>query len=116
MNRAKQTLPYAYLLKPFNESQLQVTLDLAVLNFKRQEKNIPVSIENDKKLTELTCREKEVLIVLASGKTSKEIASSLNISQHTVDKHKKNIKKKLGLNTIGELVKFALSTNLEYSN
>ncbi len=116
LERAKKTLPYAYLLKPFNESQLVLTLDLAHLNFKRQEKKLVVKAENQNKLKDLTLREKEVLIVLATGKTSKEIADTLNISQHTVDKHKKNIKKKLGLNTIGELVKFAYSTNLKTLN
>lgn len=116
VERAKKTSPYAYLLKPFNESQLLLTLDLAQLNFKKHDNSIAFNEENDNKLRCLTKREKEVLIVIAAGKTSKEIAYTLNISQHTVDKHKKNIKKKLNLNTLGELVKFALSTRIEFAD
>ena len=114
LTRAKETVPYAYLLKPFNELQLKMTIDLADLNFKKKEEGFIALEENLNKLEDLTKREKEVLLVVATGKTSKEIGESLNISQHTVDQHKKNIKKKLKLRTIGELVNFTMTTNLDH--
>ncbi|MHA7943192.1 DNA-binding response regulator [Formosa sp. 3Alg 14/1] len=114
LNRAKETVPYAYLLKPFNELQLRMTIDLADLNFKKKEEGYVAIEENINKLEGLTKREKEILLVVATGKTSKEIGKCLNISQHTVDQHKKNIKKKLNLNTIGELVSFTMTTNLDH--
>lgn len=110
--RAKQTMPFAYLLKPFKETQLNVTIELAILNFKKKEESIAENSANSEKIEELTKREKEVLVVLASGKTSKEMGAYLNISSHTVEKHKKNIKKKLELNTVGELINFTLTSNL----
>ena len=70
------------------------------------------NVENTEKLELLTCREKEVLVTLSTGKISKEIAGLLNISIYTVEQHKKNIRKKLELTTIGELVNFAMSTKL----
>jgi len=112
LNRAKETMPFAYLLKPFNEVQLKVTIDLAYLNYQKESDSIIENTDYTQQIDELTKREKEILVVIASGKTSKEAASYLNISSHTVEKHKKNIKKKLDLNTVGELVGFTLRSNL----
>jgi len=112
IKRAKKTMPFAYLLKPFNETQLFVTIELALLNFRKRQENFVENDLNTEKIEELTTREKEILVVLASGKTSKETGDYLNISVHTVEKHKKNIKKKLEMNTVGELVNFTLTSNL----
>jgi DNA-binding NarL/FixJ family response regulator len=107
--RAEKTIPFAYLLKPYNEIQLKATLNLALLNFRKISQSIQENEENTAKLELLTAREKELLVTLSTGKLSKEIAETLKISVFTVEQHKKNIKKKLGLNTVGELVNFALS-------
>ncbi|WP_275316742.1 response regulator [Tenacibaculum bernardetii] len=112
IERAKNTTPFSYLLKPFNENQLKVTIELALLNYKKVKLNIKEDTVNTEKTNSLTKREREVLIVLASGKTSKETGILLNISSLTVEKHKKNIKEKLNLNTIGELIHFTMSSNL----
>jgi DNA-binding NarL/FixJ family response regulator len=60
----------------------------------------------------ITPREREILQKLAEGGTSKEIASELDISVYTVDAHRSRIMKKLGLRTIGELVRFAIERGL----
>lgn len=117
VSRAEKTMPFAYLLKPYNDNQLKATINLAILNFKKIVNAIPENVENTTKLKLLTSREKEVLITLSTGKISKEIADFLNISTYTVEQHKKNIRKKLGLTTLGELVNFAMtSTLLEISD
>ena len=112
VRRAEKTMPFAYIIKPYNDIQLKVTLNLAILNFNKRKDSIQENSQNTSKLNLLTCREKEVLVTLSSGKISKEIAETLNISKHTVEQHKKNIKKKLNLSTIGELVNFTMSTKL----
>jgi len=56
----------------------------------------------------LSGRESEVLQLLAEGKTSKEIAFMLNLSSKTVDVFRFKIMKKLGLNSIPELTKYAI--------
>ena len=56
----------------------------------------------------LSNREKEILHLIANGKTSKEIASSLFIAKTTVDTHRKNMIRKLNLTTGNELVKYAI--------
>lgn len=55
----------------------------------------------------LTVRELEVLELLKTGKTTKEIANALGLSGRTVDLHRANMKRKLGLRTGAELIAFA---------
>ena len=60
----------------------------------------------------LTSREREVLQMLAEGKTNKEIAQVLNLSVYTVDAHRGRIMEKLNLHSINELVRFAVRNGL----
>jgi DNA-binding NarL/FixJ family response regulator len=60
----------------------------------------------------ITNRERQVLQLLAEGKTSKEVAIELNISIYTVDAHRSRIMKKLQLRTGRDLVRFALQRGL----
>ena len=112
VSRAEKTMPYAYILKPYNNNQLIATINLAIMNFEINKISIVENKENTLKLDLLTNREKEILVTLATGKISKEIANILNISTNTVEQHKKNIRKKLNLTTIGELINFTMSTRL----
>lgn len=56
----------------------------------------------------LSAREREVLQMLAEGKSNKEIASQLNISVKTIETHRKNIMEKLNIHTVAELTKYAI--------
>jgi DNA-binding NarL/FixJ family response regulator len=60
----------------------------------------------------LTSRQREILQLVAEGRTAKEIASTLNISLQTVAFHKHQIMNKLGLRTIAELTKYAIQEGL----
>jgi two-component system, NarL family, nitrate/nitrite response regulator NarL len=60
----------------------------------------------------LTDREREVLRMIADGATSKEIGFRLKISYKTVDAHRENIKKKLQVNSIAHLVRYAIALGL----
>lgn len=67
----------------------------------------------DKKLpNDLTKREYEILGLVASGKTNKELADALFISIKTVETHKTHILEKLGLKNTTELVKYAIKNNI----
>ena len=61
---------------------------------------------------ELSDRETEVLICLAKGLISKEIAGKLNISVHTVNSHRKNITRKTGIKSVAGLAVYAMLHNL----
>lgn len=60
----------------------------------------------------LTPREREIVQLVAEGKVSKEIAERLNISVHTVETHRNKIMHKLGIHTVGELVRFAIRNGI----
>lgn len=60
----------------------------------------------------LTSREREVIQLIAEGKTTKQIASILNVSVKTVETHRKKIMDKLGTNSVAELTKYALREGL----
>ena len=60
----------------------------------------------------LSSREREVLQMIAEGKTNKEVAATLNLSVYTIDAHRGKIMEKLNLHSTGELVRFAVRNGL----
>jgi len=60
----------------------------------------------------LSDREREVLQLLAEGKTTKEVASYLHVSVKTVETHRTNIMTKLDIHSIAELTKYAIREGL----
>lgn len=68
--------------------------------------------EEDKSENILTETETEIVKAIAQGKTTKEIAAERFSSIHTVTTHRKNIFRKLGINTAHEAVKYALRAGL----
>lgn len=67
---------------------------------------------NAKAIAELTGRQREVIQLLAEGKSAKEIAAVLNISPRTAETHKYKIMDELGLKTSAELVQYAIRHGL----
>jgi len=68
--------------------------------------------ENSVKRNLLTITELELVQLFTQGKTAKEIAELRCLSHHTINTHRKNIFRKLELNNIQELIKFALKNGL----
>ena len=60
----------------------------------------------------ISTREREIIQLIKKGDTSKVIGKKLNISQYTVETHRKNILKKLQLNSIKELISYAYENGL----
>jgi DNA-binding NarL/FixJ family response regulator len=63
-------------------------------------------------LPNLTAREREVVQLLAEGRSTKEVASHLNMSVKTAETHRSNIMRKLGLHSVSELVLYAVRNNI----
>lgn len=79
--------------------------------------NIDMNAENDsnkKSKGLLTKRQIEILALIAEGKTSREIANTLFIGTHTVDSHRKNMIRILGLHGKGELMRYALEKKYRF--
>ena len=62
-----------------------------------------------KKEANLTLREYEVLQLIAEGRNNKEVASDLNVSVKTVEKHRQNVMRKLDLHDTSALTRYAIS-------
>jgi len=62
----------------------------------------------------LTDREREALQLIAEGKTTKEIASILNVSTKTIETYRQHIMKKLDIHSIAELTKYAIREGITY--
>lgn len=109
---------YGYLLKESDSSELIKAINTVVADQKYisqqisgviLEELISPSQQTDSGLTD---REKEILQLIAEGKSSKEIAEILFLSSKTVDAHRKNIMDKLNLRTIPDLTKYAIKSGL----
>jgi DNA-binding NarL/FixJ family response regulator len=84
-------------------------LSAKLLNrFLQRTRPAPIALAREGEM-DLTPREIEVLQLLKSGRTTKEIASALDLSNRTVDIHRANIKRKLRLRTGAELIAYASS-------
>jgi len=68
--------------------------------------------KKDLLLPNLTSREREVVQLLAEGRSTKEVASHLNLSVKTAETHRSNIMRKLGLHSVSELVLYAVRNNI----
>jgi len=60
----------------------------------------------------VTAREREIIQLLAEGKSNKEVAAALNISTRTAETHRANIMHKLGLSSLGDLVRYAIRNRI----
>jgi len=60
----------------------------------------------------LTTREREVIQLLAEGKTSKEVAVMLNLSVKTAETHRTNLMRKLGLHSVADLTRYAVRNGI----
>ena len=114
IEKAREERANAYLLK--NASNEEIMAALAQLDENNFYVTRSVQHEMDRRKIyrdrfaqkmKLTRRELEVIEKLARGESSQEIAEKLFLSQHTVETHRKNIFRKLEINNIADLVRFA---------
>jgi DNA-binding NarL/FixJ family response regulator len=66
----------------------------------------------EKDHAEITPREKEVLLLVANGQSTKQIADQLDISTRTVESHRINMLKKFKVNNTAELIRKAMELNI----
>ncbi|WP_228235136.1 response regulator [Allomuricauda sp. M10] len=72
------------------------------------------STEKNSSQSILSSREREILQLIAKGRTSHQIADELFIGKSTVDTHRKNMIRKLGLTGAGELLRYAVEKKYEF--
>lgn len=102
-----------YLLKNTGKEELLNCIH-AVMN---NQKSFPVlnKTEEDASVAFLTPRELDIMKLVLNEYTSQQIAEKLSLSQYTVDTHRKNILKKVGVKNLAGLAKYAIDNNIDYS-
>ncbi|MDR9502047.1 MAG: response regulator transcription factor [Desulfurivibrionaceae bacterium] len=125
MHKSKQYLCHAlsagadgYILKEDSDTELLTAIDHALqgelfvspgladelspeeIRACQEKKGVPAD--------SLTPRERQVLKLVAEGRTSRDIAELLSISTRTVEHHRANLLKKLNINNTAELIKYAI--------
>ncbi len=99
-----------YILKDVPTEEIKTAIDCVL----RGEQYLCTGAEASLKPTisdgrePLTSREQTILLELAQGKSNRDVAESLEISVHTVETHRKNIKRKLGINSTAGLTRYAM--------
>lgn len=104
-----------YLLK--NSSLEEVLEAIKIVHSGKNYFDANINVEknsNSKKKGLLTKRQIEILELVAQGKTSREISELLFIGIHTVDTHRKNMIRILGLKGKGELMRYALDKKYKF--
>lgn len=72
----------------------------------------PTEKKEDPTTAILTSREREVIQLLAEGKTSKEVAVALRLSVKTAETHRTNLMRKLGLHSVADLTRYAVRNGI----
>ena len=85
-------------------THLQNASDSLYAGYPFPEPDVPVQV--------LTARETAIMKLLLNGKTNKEVASTISISHRTVEAHRSKIMLKLRVNSLAELVRYAVRNNL----
>ena len=100
---AEITNPLNYIVKPWNEEQIKVTVKMAFTYIEKK-------YQNDNILQDLSLSEYKIIDLISKQKKSKEIAELLFVSEKTVRNHRYNIIKKLNLpNDNNSLLKWAIT-------
>ena len=99
-----------YLLKDVPTDEIKLAIDTVMdgdtyLCTGAQGSIAPDTADGREPLTE---REQTILLQLASGKSNKDVAGTLDISVRTVETHRKNIKRKLGISSTAGLTRYAM--------
>ncbi len=83
--------------------------EMVLLGYLETDRSVPRQVPRPQTLTP---REREVVQLVADGKSNKEVATSLKISVKTAEAHRINIMRKLNAHSVVELVKYAMRNNM----
>lgn len=98
-----------FLEKPFDHARLLECIEVALQRNSETRKQCRQSAELREMTDRLTPREAEVMQLVVEGMLTKQIASELGISVKTVEVHRSNVKRKMNVPSIVQLVRVVLS-------
>jgi DNA-binding NarL/FixJ family response regulator len=95
-----------------NKSYFTSHVAQLVLDGYLDKKKKPAPADGDQPTLRLTPRQREIVQLLAEGKSSKEVAASLDLSVKTAETHRANIMRRLDCHSVSELVRYAIRNNI----
>ena len=101
-----------FLTKPFRQQELLDAIYLALAQDLTDQERERASSALKERLKVLSSREREIMIQVAQGRLSKQIAGDLGISETTVNVHRSNLMRKMKAGSIAELGRMADQLNL----
>jgi len=111
--QAMQAGAVDFLQKPYRDQALLDSVSRALELDLGARQSGPADGDLTQRLSLLTQREREVFDSLLKGGTSKEIARELDVSHRTVEAHRQNLLRKLGLSSVKQLLALALASERE---
>lgn len=106
-SRALRAGAVEFLMKPFQKDELLAAIDQALERDRVQRAQHKELSVLQSRFAELTSREREVLELVASGLTNKEIGNELGISEVTTKMHRGQVMRKMSASSLAELVRMA---------
>ena len=103
-----------YVLKDVQTDEIKKAIDAAMIGRQYLCTGTKAALKNQVTISEtvLTSREQMVLLEVAQGKSNKDVAQLLEISVRTVETHRKNIKRKLGITSTAGLTRYAMENGV----
>ena len=95
---------FDFIEKPFNDQDLVGVIHKALASEQKQYEQSRAEENAQRRLEQLTPREREVLDLIVAGRLNKQVADDLGISIKTVEVHRARVMEKMGVNSLAELV------------
>ncbi len=110
--RAMKAHAFDFIEKPFNDQDLLDRIHEAIAQDARKRQERASSTEIVERVNTLTRREREIMDMIVEGKTGKVMASTLHISEKTVQTHRARVMEKMRAQSVAELVKMAARVSM----
>jgi two-component system response regulator FixJ len=99
-----------FISKPFIIDELIYSVKQALIVDSNNRKSLQVKQSIELTLSKLSVRENQVFLLITKGEMNKMVAAELGISERTVEVHRSNVMKKLGVSNLAELVRLKVES------
>lgn len=106
--RAMKNGAFDFLEKPFNDQALLERIQQAIAHDRKRREAVQRDADYQARLQSLSARERQVLNLVVQARLNKQIAATLDLSEKTVESHRANVMRKLGVTTVVELVRLVM--------
>ena len=111
--RAMRSRALDVLEKPFSKQTLLDRIQEAICLDAERRRQLATATAVADRVATLTTREREVMELIVQGLANKQMAYQLNLSEKTIETHRSRVMKKMGADSVAELVRMALSRGQE---